>query len=246
MSKEWPSERKESQPIRVRKLARIFLAATSLMGKNLEAKPVENPASVLNAHLDRGRAREKEYAEDANAPRYETAADLRRAYEQGTLVEMPARGVGYYLQPALLRKQDPHHSGARYVRPELRDVLTHLGHLYHQKTHAGFRINSLSRPCEVQKHMGGNAIACDESSHVAAGAADIRYKDMSVKDCQAFESILAAIELGDDPQVSQQRIRVQATKEGIASSCYHVAAFREPSKSRELLARRESFGKKKR
>lgn len=192
-------------------MRRILLSC--LLGATAEAQQVS-----LAAMTDNGLAREVAAAERFELTRLEDQAHLRRFIETKLLVRVPDRGRGFVVDYRVGSHATANRHLYRYARLYTRCFIERLAGQYRRKFGGQLRVNSLARTCRYQERLArrnGNAVPCDQSSHVTGATVDIGYLGVPKRGKRWIEGVLLELERAD---------LVQATKEH-GQPVYHVMVY---------------------
>ncbi len=168
-------------------------------------------------------AEQNRLADDYDLSRMDGPAEIRRLVRSGSLVAVPRRGRGYYIDRKLGRGYASREV-LSYARPWVREFLRRIGAQYADRFHgARFKISSLVRTERYQELLKGrnvNAARGDDedtrSPHLTGAAVDISKKGMTARQLAWMRDRLVTL---------QERGWILGTEE-MATNTFHV--FVEP------------------
>lgn len=176
--------------------------------------------ATLNAHHDHGINVEVRKVADHDLTRLKDQEQLKRAIDQGLLVRVPDRGVGYQIAGNVGGHASANRDYYRYLRPYAKQLIDDLGAAYVAKGGKSFKLTSLVRTEEYQRRIArGNSNAGDikKTSHTVGTTFDISRNSVNPKLVKWFEAKLLDLE---------KMGLVQATKER-KQKVFHVMTMPE-------------------
>lgn len=164
-------------------------------------------------------AEQNRLADDLDLSRMDGPAEIRRLVRGGSLVAIPRRGQGYYVDRKL-GKGYTRRDVLSYARPWVKRFLQREGGLYAARFHgARFKVSSLVRTERYQQLLKGrnvNAARGDDedsrSPHLTGAAVDISKKGMSPRQLAWMRDHLVTL---------QERGWIIGTEE-MATNTFHI------------------------